>query len=440
MNLRAALERYREAGELIEARGALSPRFEVSAALWQVAAGPAVLFADPGIVGNMLNNRRKLGIALGVPPDEVQPRLVAALESPLPPWVGDGPAPCQEVVQDGLDDLPIPTISEHDAGRYISAGVTVVRHPETGRRNVGIARYQVLGPRELAGYFAPTHTHAIRLHYQETGRPMPVAVCIGVHPAVQVASQVLAPLGFDEFGVAGALLGAPLRLVACRTQPLEVPAEAEIVIEGEVAPDDLVEEGPFGEFPGTYAPQRRNPRLRVTAVTRRRDALFQVILGGRSPEHLLTGGLAREAVLFRAVRDAVPGTLRVVMPEGGCCRFSAVLQVRPRVPGEARKAALAAFVNQDLLKHVTVVDEDIDPLDPAQIEWAVMTRARFDRDLIVVPGLKSNPVDPTCEGFTVSKLAVDATLPVGAAREPLAGPPAEAVRTVRSRWEELFGA
>lgn len=439
MSLRSALERYRAAGQLIEARAPVDPRFEVAAALWQVAAGPAVVFPQPGIVGNMLNSRRKLAVALGLEPEGVQPRLVAALEAPLPPRLTDGPAPCQEVRTDSLEGLPIPTISEFDAGPYISAGITVVHDPETGCRNVGIARYQVLGPKELAGYFAPTHTHAIRLKYQDLGQPMPVAICIGVDPAVQVASQVLAPLGFDEFGVAGALLGQPLPLVACVSQPLEVPADAEIVIEGEVAPGDLVDEGPFGEFPGTYAPRRRNPRVRVTAVTRRRDALFQTILGGRSPEHLLTGGLAREAVLLRAVREAVPGVLRAVMPEGGCCRFSAVLQLRPRVPGEARKAALAAFVSQDLLKYVVVVDGDVDPLDPAQVEWAIATRARFERDLIVVPGLKSNPVDPASEGYTVTKLAIDATLPAGTIPEPLAGPPEAVRRSVRDRWGELFG-
>jgi 2,5-furandicarboxylate decarboxylase 1 len=266
-----------------------------------------------------------------------------------------------------------------------------------------------------------------------------VAVALGCHPAVVAATQQMVP--FDEAYAPGALLGAPLRMVRGRTVDVLVPAEAEVVVEALLYPSDSAPEGPFGEFPGLYAPVRDNPVLRVTAVTHRRDPWLTMIVGGDHPEHLVTGAVAREATLLRAVRAVVPSTRRVVLTEASSCRFHAVISIAQRNTGEARLAMLAAFTAQDLIKQVTVVDDDIDPTDPAQVEWAVATRMRAHEDLLVVPGMKSNPADPMSVERTISKLGIDATLPLGTDPERVVrvDVPAGVRARVRARWAALLG-
>ena len=311
--------------------------------------------------------------------------------------------------------------------------------PDTGRQNAAICRLQLQGPDRLGVNFAPTHSWQFLQRWWSRGEPMPVAIALGCHPAVVAASQLLVP--FDETEVAGALFGEPLRMVRGRTVDVLVPAETEIVIEALLYPDDKALEGPFGEFPGLYAPQRENPVMRVSAVTHRTSPWLSMIVGGNHPEHLVTGAVAREATLLRAVRAVVPSTRRVVMTEGGSCRFHAVIALGPHGPGEARLATMAAFAAQDLIKYVVVVDDDIDPADPVQVEWALATRMRAHEDLVVVPGMKSNPVDPMSVDRTISKLGIDATLPAGPAggRPPMASVPADVATIVRERWSELFG-
>lgn len=416
-------------------------QFEAAAILWKLQHGPAVLFEQVRgypvpIAGNMVTNRRKVAVALGIPEADLQARLVAALDRPLlPEMVSSGP--CQEAAAASLDllrDLPVPQISAADGGRYISAGLLITRHPDTGERNMCIQRVWVMGPNRAAVYMAPTHNWGILARCRELGRPMPVAICIGVHPALQVAAQMLVPM--DELAVAGGVLGEPVQLVKCRTVDLEVPAAAEIVIEGEIDPEETTPEGPFGEFPGTYAPVRSNPVIRIRHLTTRRQPIFQMINGGRHIEHLLTGGLAREATLFRAVRAAVPTVRAVAMPEGGLCRFHAVVAFKQRTEGEGKLAILAAMANQDMLKYVVAVDEDIDPTDATEVQWAMATRMRADRDVFIIPGVKSNPVDPTAEGRTVAKMGVDATLDLDAPpdQREVAAPPANVVAAVEQNW------
>lgn len=443
-DLRSALDRYEAAGQLRRVDEPIDWRFEASAVLWHLNRGPAALMTnvtgyDVPLVGNVLNNRDKLAIALDLTPEELQPRLVAALTERHAPTVVED-APCQQVViTEGIDLLasfPVPWISEHDDGRYISAGLIIAKDPDTGRHNVAICRLAVAGPDRLGAYLAPTHTSGFLKRAAELGTPLEVAIVVGSHPAMMAASQFLTP--HDELEVAGGIFGAPLEVARCRTVDLLVPAGSEIVLEGTIDPNETAEEGPFGEFPGTYSDRRPNPVVRLRAVTHRERPMLQMICGGRHPEHLITGAVAREATLFRAVRDVIPTVRRVVLPEGGNCRFHAVVSIRQRTPGEARLAMLAAFAAQDLLKHVTVVDHDVDIADPNEVEWAVSTRMRADRDLIVIPGVKSNPVDQMSENKTIAKLGIDATLPITAEEDwpPIPGAPA----AVRERIAERLGA
>lgn len=414
-SLRAALASYEAKGDLIRIGKPVDWNFEAAAYLWKYRHGPAVVFDhiegyEVPIVGNLLNRREKLGHAFGLEEREVQPFLVEALDRPIPPEiVSDGA--CQEVVTERPDicrDLPVPVISEHDGGRYISAGVFIAKHPDSGRRNVSICRIQVLGPDRIACYMAPTHLYGFLQRYRELGRKMEVAIVVGNHPAIMVASQMLVP--DDELDIAGGMFREPVRLVRCKTVDLEVPAEAEIVLEGVIDPDETHMEGPFGEFPGTYSPARNNPLVRINAMTTRERPMFQMIVGSNHPEHLWTGAIAREATLFRSVRAVVPTVKGVSLTEGGVCRFHAVIAIGKRTEGEGKLAALAAMASQDLLKHITVVDDDIDYFDATEVEWAIATRMRAAKDVQVIHDVKSNPVDPMAVDRTISKLIIDATL------------------------------
>lgn len=446
-DLRIALQRLASAGALQRVTTSLHWQYELAAVLWKLQHGPTVLFEnvdgyDTPVVGNLLNTRDKLAIALDIGPDEVQPRVVHALNNPIEPTVVDE-APWLDVQHPGeidlTDILPIPVISERDAGRYISAGVLICKDPETGRRNMAICRMQVQGPGQIGVYLAPTHSRGFLQTHRARGTKMDVAVAIGLHPGLLVASQLLTPL--DETHVAGGIFQQPVPLARARTVDVEVPTGAEIVLEGVIDPAEEETEGPFGEFPGTYAPQRKNPVIRLTAVSTRERPIFQMIVGGRHPEHLVTGAIAREAGLFNAIRSVVPGVRRVLLTEGGTCRFHAAVSIAKRFPGEGRLTIVTAFANQDLIKHVVVVDDDIDLDNPTDVEWAVATRTRGHEDLVVLPGMKSNPVDPMSVDRTITKVGIDATLPVDAPAEARqrVGVPAHVMEDITHRWGDITG-
>jgi 2,5-furandicarboxylate decarboxylase 1 len=441
-DLRTALARLDKAGQLRVIDDLVDPRFEAAGLLWHLKHGPTVLMRnvkgyDTPIVGNLLNTRDKLATSMDWRLAEQQDRLIAAVQNPVPPITVGSSASFHTRVYDHTahlgDSLPVPTVSEHDGGAYISAGVVTCRSPESGRRNFAIARLQVRDGR-LGVYFAPTHSRRVLEECRERGIPMEVAIAVGLPPLWTAASQFLAPL--DESHIAGGMLAEPAHLVSCETVDLEVPAYAEIVLEGVIDPVETEVEGPFGEFPGTYAETRQNPVVRLTRAASRPQPIFQMIVGGRHPEHLITGAVAREAGLLQALRAVIPGARAVALPEGGTSRFHAAVAITKRFEGEGRLAILTALSQQDLIKHVIVVDDDIDVNDPSDLEWALATRFRADRDLIVVPGAKSNPVDPMSEGATVAKMGIDATLPVrapGESREQV-DVPAEVRRSVAEKW------
>jgi 2,5-furandicarboxylate decarboxylase 1 len=419
-DLRYIIKLFEETGELIHVKEELDPQYEIAAALCHNVRGPALYLERVKghripIVGNLLNTRKKYGISLGIPEDETFQRTVHGLTHPVKPTLlSDGP--CQEEVILGKIDLPgtfpIPRLCEKDRKPYITAGVLIAKDIETGARNVSINRLQVIGPDELMVGMAPSHHLFQLLKKAETrGKKLPVAIAIGNHPAVLVAANMYVDLGFDELEIAGGLLGSPLPLVGGKTVDVEVPASSEIVIEGEIDPTRLEEEGPFGEYSGLYESYGKSPLMRVIAVTHRRNPIFQVIFPSKHPEHLLTGSIAIEATVYEAVKRTIPGLKEVVVTEGGSGRLHVVLSVLKPKPGEAKKAIFAVFANLNLAKWVIVVDEDINPRDPVHVEWAMATRMRADRDIVIVPGVKTDRSEPMEQGMTVAKMGIDATKP-----------------------------
>jgi len=417
--LRSWLRHLASDGRLVAADGkALA--FELAACAKAVERERAVLFRRPGghdlsVVANLFADRSWIAEAMGVPPQEVTRRFLVASEAPLPSHEVDE-APLREVeVTTGIDLgrlLPVPTHNEHDSGPYITAGLLIVRDPRTGIQNVSIHRCQISGPDRIGILLLPRHAHALHRQAEEAGAPLPVAIVIGAGPLTVLASQAIAPLGQDELEIAGALHGAPLDVVRCRTSDILVPADAEIVIEGRLLAKVREPEGPFGEFPQYYGPRIDSQVVEVTAVSHRRDAIFHTITGGNL-EHLLLGAIPREATLLSHLRRLFPGVEDVHLPRGGVCRYHLVVKLAKRSEGEAKNVILGAFAGHYDIKQVVVVDPDVDIFDADEVAWAVATRFQADRDLVVIDNAQGSKLDPSARGGVSAKMGLDATTPLG---------------------------
>src|SRR6516162_5343455 len=405
--LLAALEAN---GELHRVKRLVDLRFEIASVLSLRQHGPAQLFEQAGnnpfpVVANVLNSRDRIARGLGIERKDLHARCLTALRERISPVVVDG-GPAHDAVRRGELDLPqllpVPTWFECEAGPYITAGIIVAKDPTNGRRNVSIARLRLEGgARLMAGIALNHHLYRLAEKAKALGRNLEIAVAIGNHPAVLLASQMYVDLGDDEFAIAGGLLREPVRLLKCKTVDLEVPAEAEIVLEGMLRPDELIEEGPVSEFPGFYVCYGAGMAVDITCVTQRADAIYQAVLPGFAPEHCLLGAVAIETVVSRALQRLIPSVRRVFVTDGGMGRLHAIVTMcRPQL-GEGKRAVLAAMGHVNLLKLVIAVEEDIDPEDWCQVEWSLAARFRGHEDLIVLPGVKADRCDPLQENLLV---------------------------------------
>ncbi|MBT7759237.1 MAG: UbiD family decarboxylase, partial [Rhodospirillaceae bacterium] len=310
--------------------------------------------------------------------------------------------------------LPVPTHNELDSGPYIAAGLMISRNPTNGIQNVSIHRCQISGKDRIGVLLLPRHTWTYAQLAEEAGEALEVAIVIGVDPASLLASQAIVPLDFDEMEIAGAFHGAPVEMVKCQTNNVRVPARAEIVLEGRVLPGVAEPEGPFGEFPQYYGRRANRHVIQVDAITHRKNPIFHTIVGG-GMEHLLLGGLPREATLLETLQRNDPSVLDVHLSRGGVCRYHLVVKIRKKQEGQAKNIMMGAFAGHYDIKQVTVVDEDVNIHDGEAVEWAVATRFQADRDLLVVGNTQSSKLDPTTTDDGVgAKMGLDATIPLAA--------------------------
>jgi UbiD family decarboxylase len=427
----------------------VDPKFELGAVLALRDRGSAQLFENVGsshmpVIGNLLTTRAHFAQGLGIAPEALDNRLLQALKTPISPVMVDQ-APVQAVVhRDSIDLaqlLPVPTWFERETAPYITAGVIVAKDPETGRRNVSIARLRLEGgARLMAGIAKNHHLFILAEKARALGRKLEIAVAIGNHTAVLLGSQLYLGLGDDEYDNIGGLLGEPLQLVKCKTVDLEVPAHAEIVLEGELDPSDLVDEGPVSEFHGFYVDYGPGIGGTITCVTHRNDAVYQAILPGYASEHCLLGGIAIGATLCQALQRMIPAVRRVLITEGGMGRLHAVISMhKPRL-GEGKRTVLLAMGQVNLLKLITVVDDDIDIENPREVEWALAARFRGNEDLVVIPGVKADRCDPVHDNLTVAKIGMVATTRPGdgepLSRSELVSAPKPVLDRVRSELDQ----
>jgi 4-hydroxy-3-polyprenylbenzoate decarboxylase len=434
-DLRTALELLEQhEGQLLQTDVEVDPNAELSGVYRHIGAGgtvmrptklgPAMVFNTikgyPGsrVAIGLLADRKRVALLLGTTVDRLGFLLRDSLAKPIPPVVVKaGSAVCQEVVHKATDPgfdirtlVPAPTNTPEDAGPFITMGLCYGKDPENGQEDVTIHRLCVQGKDEISMMFVPgRHLDAFRIKAEKAGKPQPISISIGLDPAVYLASCFEAPstpLGFNELGIAGALRGKAVEVVECLTVDAKAIANAEIVIEGYLLPDVRVVEDQnthtgkaMPEFPGYNGPAHQSlPLIKVTAVTHRVSPIMQTAIGP-SEEHVNLAGIPTEASILTMVGKALPGFLQNVYahPSGGG-KYLAILQVKKAVPfdeGRQRQAALLAFSAFSELKHVILVDEDVDPFDTNDVLWAMTTRFQADADVIAIPGVRCHPLDPS---------------------------------------------
>jgi len=368
------------------------------------------------VVINAQASRRLMALALECKPEDLARTFSERQSKPIPPIVVND-APVHEITIFGaeIDLTKIPILTHYDvnAAPYITAGIVVAADPETGVRNTSYNRLMMAGKQELRIFMAiGRHLWTLHNKLERRNEPLPIAIVIGVHPLFSLGAQAFTPADQDEYAIIGAMMGEPLRLVKAKTVSVLVPADAEMIIEGRILPNVRRVEGPFGEFTGHAVSQDQRQIIEVTAITHRKNYIFQDVHAGYT-EHKLMGAVPREAALLKAVRQTVPTVKEVCMPVSGNCRFHAYIAISKRTPGQAKNAICAAFAADMLLKHVVVVDDDIDVFDEEQVLWAVSNRFQADRDLVVIAGAQGSELDPSAgPGGVNAKMGLDATKPL----------------------------
>jgi UbiD family decarboxylase len=414
--------------ELLRVRQPVDTRFDMTSIVFELeraGKSPVVVFESPTeksmpVVTNVAANRRLLAACLGVDPKELPAAFRERCQKYIPCDVVKG-ACWQDVVIEGdaldLSALPIPLQFAVDGGPYITAGQISARDPITGVDTTGFHRLMLKGRNRLGlSLHSRRRMYEFQRRAEEKGQALPAAITIGTHPLHYMGSMVYAyPPHVRKFEIIGGLFGEPYRVARCSVGEIEVPAGAEIVIEGEILAEVREPEGPFGEFTG-YASYRSTQHVFVAHRLRmRRDAMFQSVTSGMSQDHILVSCVTREGEILNTLRRNLPNVRAVHVPHTSCGAFTVYISMKKVADGEPQTAIMATFGAEFYTKHVIVVDDDVDIFDTNDVMWAVATRVRPDKDIFLIPGVKGAILDPTSdpENFTVTKMGIDATRPAG---------------------------
>ena len=374
-----------------------------------------VIGYDMPVVSGLTNSRDRLAIAMGCEFNEIEGRLRAGIDRPIPPRiVNSGPA--REIFVEGEDvdlySMPVPLFSVRDGGPMMTAGITLAEDPDLGL-NAGIYR-MLVKDRNTTGIDVVTPNNLRKLAEKAfaKGEPLPISVNIGTHPSALITGCFKAAPGVDEVAMAGGMLGEAVELTPCKTISTPCIADAEIVLEAELLPTGWTKpEGRFGEFTRLMGGLHWNPLVRIKAISMRKNPLYYAL---HMPwENIWPSGPIYEAAVRRALHEAGVQVTAVNITPGGCCHWHAIVAVKP-LPGDGKNAILAALSVADM-KHVVVVDEDIDVFDGMDVEWAIATRVQADRDVTIISGARSKPLDPSLmitpgKIPTTSKMGIDATI------------------------------
>lgn len=438
-DLRQFLHVAKEAGSefYVEVKKPLKPEYEKGIIQLKLAQEgrfpiiycPEIEGSKLPLVSNVFGSYESFGLAMGMDPKvatkadilrEFRKRegQVKAVQT-----VPASKAPVKEIILRGKDVdlglLPINRHNEGDSGKYISIANMVCKDPDTGIPNVGVYRHEVKGKDQLGAMLIPGHhAHHIARRCAELGKLMEVAIYIGHHPAVVLASLFAGSLGINELEVAGGILGESLEVTAAETVDLLVPARAEIVIEGVIDPRNMVNDGPLAEWEGYYGGQTKCHLIQVKCITMRKDAIYHDLAIAQR-EHNLATAPSKTSAIYQAVKSVVPSVKEVFLPFSGISTMIAYVSIAQRVPGESSRAGLAAANSSAPTRIVVVVDDDVNVYDEEEVLWAIATRAVPDIDITILSRTLGDPLCPMAydetrlkKGPMNSKLIIDATKPV----------------------------
>lgn len=424
--LRSFVDRLIELDE-VEVHDEATPLSELSGIIENTPK--VVLFRNAGpeqveLVSSVNGSRKRMIAALGVPEDEAYGEIQRRLANPQPMVEVQGTdAPVQEVVLEGKDadltKLPFHPQHELDGSVYLTSAIDFAKDPATGKTNVGCRRLSLRNQYETGtNVTAPSDLRGIYEGCVERGEKLPISFVIGAHPTVFMAAATRAPAFEDEWSKIGTYRGEPAPMVKSITNDIMVPADSELILEGFLDKEGYVEpEGPYGEYMGYYGPMHLDPVFHATAITMRGDVLHQSILHGSGKilgqtESANMATLQSEGEILRTLKGVIREPTRVHIMEAGGGQNVRVA-IRQTMPGDAR-AVIAALLVSPRVKHVWVVDDDLDVFDDAQMDWAMSTRFQSNRDIVMMEGLRGNRMDLSLEGSPVgSRAGFDCTVPWG---------------------------
>lgn len=397
MNLKNAIEITEE----------LDSEFEVAKVLRKYPKDTVIIKNVKGydmpIISGICNTREKIAESINCEVSEITQKIIEASDNPI-----KVDKFCDfsdyETTDADLSKLPILTHYKRDGGAYITAGVVFAKDPKTGIQNASIHRMMVLDDKKLVIRIVPRNLFT---YFQNASEDLEIAIAIGMDPAILLASTTSIPIDFNEMDVANAFKNGELELIKCGN--LEVP-KADIILEGKISITEKVKEGPFVDLTDTYDIIRDQPVINLSKMHIKKDnpAYHAILPAGF--EHKLLQGLPQEPRIYKSVKNAVPTVETVVLTEGGCCWLHAAISINKQTEGDGKNAIMAALSAHPSLKHAVVVDNDVDVFDPQDIEYAIATRVKGDRDIMIVPNVRGSSLDPVAESDgTTTKIGVDAT-------------------------------
>ena len=397
--------------DIIEINDELSCEFEVAKVLRQYPKDTVILTnvknSEMPVVSGICNTREKIAKSINCEVNEITSKIIEASDNPIKVENFTDFSEYNTTEAD-LSKLPILTHYKRDGGAYITSGVVFARDPETGIQNASIHRMMVLDDKRLAIRIVPRNLYTYFQKAQKLNKDLEIAIAIGMDAAILLASTTSIPIDYNEMDVANAFKNGELTLIKTESE-LEVP-QADIILEGRISVTETTAEGPFVDLTDTYDIIRDQPIITLSKMHIKKDnPCYHAILPAGF-EHKLLQGLPQEPRIYKSVKNAVPTVETVALTEGGCCWLHAVISINKQTEGDGKNAIMAALSAHPSLKHAVVVDTDVNVFDPQDVEYAIATRVKADRDIMIVPNVRGSSLDPVAESDgTTTKLGVDAT-------------------------------
>lgn len=413
-NLRSYLGQINKIKELAIVKKKISTKYEIAAVTAKMDGSKAIIFENVKdskfrVVSNLVGTKKRFAQAIGTTENKIHDKVIRAINHASKPRIVSK-GKFMENKSKNLHELPIITHFEKEPGPFITSSIVYTKNQETDTQNSSFHRLLRLDATHFSIRMVEgRHLHKSYMYAKNHGEDLRVAITVGVHPAVSIAGAYQAEWGKDELEIANELMDKKLELAMCPYSGMFVPSETEIVMEGRILKDKTHKEW-MVEMLRTYDFKRMQPVFELDRLYYRNNPIFHDVLSGYS-EHRLLMGMPIEAKLNKNLRQFMPQTKKVILTEGGCKWLHAVVQISKKKESDPKKIIGAAFAAHRSLKHVTVVDDDIDPSDPVAVEYAIATRFQADKDLVMLSKVRGSSLDPSSDqkNLLTTKMGLDAT-------------------------------